>query len=136
MKLQDLKTRVKQDNFSKFLGIEIVELSNGHAKTKLKVTKDLLNFFGSGHGAAIYSVADVAFSLACNAQDNIEIAVALNVSINYIQKVNLDDVIFAEANLISSTGRISVTEIIITNQKKELIAKFEGLAYQKRHQKS
>jgi len=133
MKIDELKEKMKNDKFAQHLGIEILEISEGYAKTKMEVTNDLLNFFGSGHGAAIYSIADVAFSIACNAQPEIELAVALNVSINYIKKVSLAETIFAEARLISSTGRISITDITITNEKGELIARFEGLAYQKRY---
>ena len=133
MKVESLKTQILSDNFAKFIGIETLELSDGHAKTQLRVSENLLNFFNAGHGAAIYAVADVAFSLACNAQDNIERAVALNVSINFIRKVEKGDIITADAKLISTKGRTSVTEINITNQNNELMAKFEGLAYQKRY---
>lgn len=131
MNVQDLKKQMKSDNFANYLGIEVLEVEEGYAKTKLKMTKQLYNYFGLGHGAAIYSVADVAFSYACNAQDHVKIAVALNVNINYIKKVEENDIIYAEAKLISTTGRTSLTDITITNNKNELVAKFEGLAYQK-----
>lgn len=131
MKLQDLKDQMKLDNFANLLGIEVMEVAEGYAKARLKMTKQLYNYFGLGHGAAIYSVADVAFSFACNAQDHVKIAVALNVNINYIKKVEENDIIIAEAKIISTTGRTSLTDIIITNDKNELVAKFEGLAYQK-----
>lgn len=131
MKVQDLKNQMKSDNFANLLGIEVLEVAEGYAKTKLKMTKQLYNYFGLGHGAAIYSVADVAFSYACNAQDHVKLAVALNVNINYIKKVEENDILFAEAKLISTTGRTSLTDIVITNDKDELVAKFEGLAYQK-----
>ncbi|MHA1271281.1 MAG: PaaI family thioesterase [Candidatus Helarchaeota archaeon] len=135
MNVKELKRAFEEDNFSKYFGIEVIELSEGYAKTKLKITNQLMNFFGSGHGGAIYAIADVAFSLACNADNDIEIAVALNSNINYIKKVNENDELIAEAKVISSSKRTSITDIKIYNQNNELVAKFEGLAYLRRSTK-
>ena len=133
MKISELYEYYKKDNFTKFMGIEVIEISKGKAITKLGITDKLLNFFGAGHGGAIYALADVAFSLSCNADEDIKVAVALNSNINYIRKVNLGDVLKAEAIVISNSRKTSITEIKITNQKNELIANFEGLAYLKRY---
>ena len=132
MKVDSLKESFKKDNFSKLFGIELLELSNGRAKLKLPISEKLLNFFGVGHGGAIYALADVAFSLACNADDDIELAVALNSNINYVKKAKLGDVLIANARVISTSRKTSITEIFISNQNEELIAKFEGLAYLRR----
>ena len=99
MKVESLKTQMTADNFAKFMRIKTLELSDGYAKTQMLVSEEFLNFFNAGHGASIYAVADVAFSLACNAQKDIERAVALNVSINFIKKVEKGDTITAEAKL-------------------------------------
>ena len=92
-----------------------------------------MNFFNAGHGGAIYSLADSAFQLACNASADIEIAVALNTNLNYIKKVELGETLIADAEVISSTRKISITEIKITNDENELVAIFRGVAYLKRY---
>jgi len=129
MKIDELKSAFENDTFSKSFGIELLELKERYARVKIKISDKLLNFFGTGHGGAIYAVADVAFSLACNADETVKLAVALNTSINYIKKVNPGDILIAEARVISSVKRTSITDIIIINEKNEIIAKFVGLAY-------
>ncbi|MBD3230111.1 MAG: hotdog fold thioesterase [Candidatus Lokiarchaeota archaeon] len=133
MNIDELKKEFQNDKFSRKLGIEAVEISKGKAITKVNLSDGLQNFFGLGHGGAIYAVADVAFSLACNADEDIKLAVALNSNINYIKKTTVGDTITAEAKVISTSRKTSITEILIRNQDNELIAKFEGLAYLKRY---
>jgi acyl-CoA thioesterase len=132
MKVENLKKQFDEDSFSSSLGIKAEKISDGEAETSLILTKELLNFFGAGHGGAIYALADVAFSLACNADEDIEIAVALNSNINYIKKTNAGDILRAKAKVISKSRKTSITDIKIYNQNNEIIAKFEGLAYLKR----
>lgn len=133
MKVENLKKQFDEDSFSNSLGIKVVRISDGEAETSLVLTEKLLNFFGAGHGGAIYALADVAFSLACNADDDIQIAVALNSNINYIKKTNAGDILRAKAKVISKSRKTSITDIRIYNQNDEIVAKFEGLAYLKRY---
>ena len=133
MKVENLKKQFDEDSFSNSLGIKALRISDGEAETSLVLTEKLLNFFGAGHGGAIYALADVAFSLACNADDDIQIAVALNSNINYIKKTNAGDILRAKAKVISKSRKTSITDIKIYNQNDEIVAKFEGLAYLKRY---
>ncbi len=127
--LEKLKEYAKKDNFFKFIGVEILEIGEGQAKVKLKINEKLINFFNAGHGGAIYSLADTAFQLACNAAPDIEIAVALSTNLNHIKKVNLGETLLADAEVIASTRTTNLTEIKITNEKGELVAAFRGLAH-------
>lgn len=130
--IEELKEYSQKDNFFKFMGIEILEIEEGKAKVQLKFDTKLMNFFNAGHGGAIYSLSDAAFQLACNASADIEIAVALNTNLNHIKKVDLGEVLVAEAEVTSSTNRTSITDITIRNEKDEVVAVFRGLAYVKR----
>ncbi|MHA1263609.1 MAG: PaaI family thioesterase [Candidatus Helarchaeota archaeon] len=129
---KELKIRAQEDNFFKFIGIEIVEIAQERAKVSLQIREELLNFFNAGHGGAIYSLADSAFQLACNAHENIEIAVALNTALTFIKKVELGEKLVAEAQVIANTRRTSTTDIKIRNEQGELVAVFTGLAYVRR----
>jgi acyl-CoA thioesterase len=130
--VEELKEHSQKDNFFKFMGIEVLEIEEGKAKVQLKFDEKLMNFFNAGHGGAIYSLGDAAFQLACNAHANIEIAVALNTNLSHIKKVELGEVLIAEAEVTSSTNRTSITDITIRNEKDEVVAVFRGLAYVKR----
>jgi len=114
------------------MGIEILEIREGKAKVQLKFDDKLMNFFNAGHGGAIYSLGDAAFQLACNASADIEIAVALNTNLSHIKKIELGDILIADAEVTSRTNRTSITDISIKNQNDELVAVFRGLAYLKR----
>lgn len=129
---EKLKEYAQKDNFFNFMGIQVLEISDEKAKVQLKVDEKLMNFFAAGHGGAIYSVADAAFQLACNASADIDIAVALNTNMTHIKKVEVGEIITAEAEVIANTFRTSTTDIKIKNEKGELIAVFNGLAYVKR----
>ncbi len=132
MDIAKLKEYAKKDNYFNFMGIEVLEISEGRAVVRLEIQEALTNFFDAGHGGAIYSLGDAGFQLACNASASIEIAVALSTTMNYIKKVEAGETLTATAEVIASTGRTSITEIEITNAQDELIAVFRGLAYVKR----
>lgn len=132
MDVEELKEYSQKDNFFNFMGIEILEIREGKAKVQLKFDDKLMNFFNAGHGGAIYSLGDAAFQLACNASADIEIAVALNTNLSHIKKIELGDILIADAEVTSRTNRTSITDISIKNQNDELVAVFRGLAYLKR----
>ncbi|MHA1427528.1 MAG: PaaI family thioesterase [Candidatus Helarchaeota archaeon] len=132
MDVEKLKEFTKQDNYFNFIGIKVLEIAEGKAVVRLKIDEKLTNFFNAGHGGAIYSLGDASFQLACNASADIEIAVALSTTLNYIKKVEAGEILTADAKVIASTKRTSITEIEITNEKNDLVAVFRGLAYLKR----
>ena len=57
-----VRERIEADQYCATLGIEVVDLDSGRAATRLTVTEDLLNFHGTPHGGAVYSLADAAFA--------------------------------------------------------------------------
>ena len=129
---EKLKEYAQKDNYFNFMGIQVLDIVTGKAKVSLEFKEEFMNFFSAGHGGAIYSLADSAFQLACNASADIEIAVALNTNLNHIKKVKVGETLVADAKVIAETGRTSITEINITNDKDELVAVFRGTAYLKR----
>ncbi|NVM52934.1 MAG: PaaI family thioesterase [Candidatus Helarchaeota archaeon] len=127
-----LKEYAQRDNYFEFMGIQVLDIREGKAKVSLKFENKFMNFFNAGHGGAIYSLADSAFQLACNASADIEIAVALSTNLNHIKKVEVGERLVADAEVIASTRKTSITEINIKNEKEELVAVFRGVAYLKR----
>ena len=77
-----VRERIEADRYCATLGIEVVDLDPGRAVTRLTVTEDLLNFHGTPHGGAVYSLADAAFAAASNARG--ETAVALETNISFL----------------------------------------------------
>jgi len=117
------------DFFGEFVGVQIVDVKDGYAKASLKITKDHTNFHGVAHGGVIFTLADCAFAEAVNFGERI--AVAIQVSINYLSPSKEGDILTAEATRISESRKISLYHIKVTNQDKKLIALFAGTAYHK-----
>lgn len=121
--------RKPPDYFGEFVGVQIVDVGDGYAKASLKITKDHANFHGVAHGGVIFTLADCAFAEAVNFGERI--AVAIQVSINYLNPSNEGDVLTAEATRISESRKISLYHIKVTDQNNKLIALFAGTAYHK-----
>jgi len=56
----------EQDAFSQWLGIKIVNVSDGYCQLKMTVRKEMLNGFHIAHGGIAYSLADSALAFASN----------------------------------------------------------------------
>ena len=117
-----------KDRFAKLLGIELIEVSKGRAIAKMSIKEFHLNAVNTVHGGAIFSLADYTFAIAANSHGSI--AVALNVNISFLKAVS-EGLLFAEAEEISLNPKIATYSIKILNEKNELIATFQGMAYRK-----
>ena len=118
------------DRLAKHLGIEILEVDKGWAKTKMDIKPHHVNGVDVVHGGAIFALADVAFAAASNSHGTI--AVAINVNISFI-KAARGPTLYAEAKEVACNHKLSNCSIKVTDEDGDLIAIFEGLAYRKKH---
>jgi len=115
------------DAFSKWLGIEVLEIKEGYSKIKMTVRKEMVNGFGIVHGGIPFSLADSAFAFACNNRNNL--SVALDVTITFTKPVNIGDSLTAEAKEVHNGRSTGVYLITVTNQKEEQVALFKGTCF-------
>ena len=87
-----------------------------------------LNGVGLVHGGALFTLADFAFAAAANSHE--EVAVAINASISYLKGIKTGT-LYAEAEEISNSRKISVYSIKVTDEAGQLIAMFHGMAFKK-----
>ena len=116
------------DHYAEFLGIKVVEAKNGYCKVTMKVEKNHMNAYSFTHGGVIFSVADYAFAQACNFGDNV--AVALQVSINFLKPTVEGDVLVAEAVRMSDGKTTGLYQVTVRKDEKT-VAFFSGVAYKK-----
>jgi acyl-CoA thioesterase len=116
------------DRFAHSVGIELLEASEGKARAKLAIREVHLNAFHTVHGAAIYALADFAGGIAANSNGNS--AVAVNCNISFLKAVSKGD-LFAEASEITNNRKLASYIIRITDEKNDLIAIVQALAYKK-----
>jgi len=132
MPKNELATKVvhqltENDLFSKWLGIQVLEVAPGYSKLKMTVRKEMINGFGIVHGGVAFSLADSAFAFACNNRNNL--SVALDTSINFIKPGHVDDVLTAEAKEIHNGKSTGIYHVSIFNQNNHLVALFKGTCF-------
>lgn len=112
------------DAFSKWLGIEILEISSGYCKLKMQVRKEMTNGFNIAHGGITYSLADSALAFAANSYGTQSLSV--ETSINHKKKVMNGDTLIAETKEIEQKEKTASYVINIINQNGIEVAKFNG----------
>ncbi|HEY6505950.1 MAG TPA: hydroxyphenylacetyl-CoA thioesterase PaaI [Chitinophagaceae bacterium] len=118
---------MKNDLFSQWLGIKIVEIKEGYSKIKMTVRSEMINGFGIVHGGIAFSLADSAFAFACNNRNNL--SVALDTSINFTKPVQVDDILTAEAKELHNGRSTGLYHITIKNQRDHVVALFKGTCF-------
>ena len=109
--------KFKNDNFAKKLGIVVDDLTENMVRMHVTLTPDMNNFNGRPHGAAIYALADAAFSVIGNNQNNL--SVALNCTIHYLASPDTGQVLYVEGNLIKLTRKIGTFYFELYTLKEE-----------------
>ncbi|MES2568283.1 MAG: hydroxyphenylacetyl-CoA thioesterase PaaI [Bacteroidota bacterium] len=117
-----------KDYFSQWLGIEVLEITQGVCKLKMTVRKDMLNGFGIAHGGITYSFADSALAFASNSHGRK--AVSIETSISHMESLHENDVILAEAIEEKCSNKIGIYTIKITRSAdNSVVALFKGTVY-------
>ncbi|MDC1067799.1 hotdog fold thioesterase [Candidatus Kapabacteria bacterium] len=115
------------DHFSKWLGIELVDISVGKAILKMQIRKEMLNGFGIAHGGIIFSLADSALAFASNSYGRR--SVSIEASISWPKSIGLGDEVVAETELKSLTNKTAIFDVNIKNIDQEIIGLFRGVVY-------
>jgi len=119
----------ENDHFASNNNIELIEASNGKAKAIMEIKRYHLNSLGMVHGGAIFTLADLAFAAAANSHG--DVSVAINADISFM-KAAYAGTLYAEAEEISLNPKIATYTVKIKDEKKDIIAIFQGMAYRKK----
>lgn len=116
-----------EDRASQMMGMSIASVAPGRAELTMTVRGDMVNGHATCHGGFIFTLADSAFAFACNGGN--ERTVASGCSIEFVAPAREGDVLTAIAVERSASGRTSVYDIDVTNQRGEKVAFFRGKSY-------
>lgn len=125
-----IKAFFTRDKFAKYCGIELLEVSEGRAKARMKLTENHLNGLAMAHGGAVFTLADLVFAVACNSHG--QVAVAVNVNISFLKAAAEGQTLTAEGFENDKNRRLGSYTVNVTNDAGELIAVFQGMAYRKK----
>lgn len=118
---------LKNDAFSQWLGVEVIEAGKGACKLRCTVHKGMLNGYKITHGGALFSLADSAIAFASATYGRT--ALAIDHSISFTKKAVLGDTLTAEAETVSMGRKTGVIQVQIKNQDNELVALIKGTVY-------
>lgn len=120
----------REDTFSKRIGVKLIELLPGFARTTLSITDETINIYQMAHGGAIFSIADQACEAAGNSFG--EPAVALQQNIHFLAAGKSGDFLEATAKVIHRAKRIGLIEYEVRNQEGLLVAIGQQVIYFKK----
>ena len=118
---------ISGDAFSHWLGIEVLEITEGFCKLKMNVRDEMTNGFNIAHGGIAYSLADSCLAFAANA-DGIQ-AVSIETSISHTKKIASGDILIATSKEMNKSNKTALYYITVTNQDKLEVAHFKGTVY-------
>ena len=119
-----------EDTFSQRIGVKLIELLPGFARTTLPVTDETINIHQMAHGGAIFSVADQACEAAGNSFG--KPGVALQQNIHFLAAGKSGDFLEAIAKVTHRSNRIGLIEFEVRNQERLLLAIGQQVIYFKK----
>lgn len=121
---QCAKKMLSEDEASKNLGVVIEKVSPGHATISIQITNLMLNGHKTCHGGIMFTLADSAFSIACNNYN--KTAVAASADISFVSPAFAGDKLTATATEQFKAGRNGIYDVVVTNQDNQTVALFRG----------
>ena len=100
---------MEKDNFSKWLGIQVVEIKPGSCVLSLTVNEEMLNGFDILHGGICFSLADSALAFASNSYGSK--AVSVETSISHLAPCRAGDILTARTTAINNNNWARLTEL-------------------------
>ena len=114
----------QQDDASRGLGMELVEVKPGQATLAMTIKPHMVNGQRIAHGGFIFTLADSAFAFACNSHN--ERVVAAQGNITFIRPGKLGDRLVATAREVSRSGRSGIYDVRVAVDDGSVIAEFRG----------
>ena len=114
----------QEDDASRGLGMELVEVTSGRATLAMTIKPHMVNGQRIAHGGFIFTLADSAFAFACNSHN--ERVVAAQGNITFIRPGKLGDRLVATAREVSRGGRSGIYDVSVTADNGTVIAEFRG----------
>jgi acyl-CoA thioesterase len=113
-----------EDNASRALGIERVEVGPGRAVMAMTITPAMTNGHGMCHGGYIFLLADSAFAFACNSHGQRH--VAQHCTVTFLAPGRLGTRLVAEAFERQRGERSGITDVSVREASGTIIAEFRG----------
>lgn len=120
---------LQNDAFSRWLGIEVLQIGLGYCQLQMQVRSEMLNGFGLAHGGITYSLADTALAIASNSQGRQ--ALSIDTRIQHLEAVSVGNQLIATAQQQHLSHRLGRYRVEVLGANQSLVALFDGIVYRK-----
>lgn len=121
------KAMFERDPASQGLGMLLSEIRPGYARMTMPVREDMLNGHRICHGGYIFMLADSAFAFACNSHNHNTVGAGCN--IEFLAPGRLGDLLTAEAEEQTLSGKTGVYDVKVSNQEGRILALLRGKSH-------
>ena len=122
-----VRAMLEQDEFSRWLGIDVTHVAPNAATVRMTVRPEMVNGFGVCHGGIAFSLADSALAFASNTHGRV--TVSIENSIRYPAPIAPGDVLTATAVQESASRRLAFFDVTVTKQGGDVVGLFRGTVY-------
>jgi acyl-CoA thioesterase len=106
---------LREIGFGRLVGIEVVDWEPGFARTALTPMAEQANIHGFVHGAALFTLADTAFEVACNSYGRV--CVGLDVSIHFAAPARAGERLVATARELTRSRRVASYRVEVAGEE-------------------
>ena len=117
----------KEVPFLTYMGMEVVETSEGTAKIKIPLKKEYANTYGITHGGICALLVDTVIGVALRTLKMHVLTIETNTC--YFKPAKLTDTLYATAWVVKKGNKILHSEAKIVNQDEELIGNGKAIYY-------
>src|SRR6188472_3523694 len=118
------KAMMERDLASATLGMVVEHDEPGRAVVTMKVREDMTNGFHITHGGLVFALADTAFAIACNEDENI--TVAAGADITFLKSTRAGQTLTATAIRKVRSGRTGLYDVTVTDDAGDVVAEYRG----------
>jgi len=115
---------LQRDAASASLGMVVERDEPGHAVVSMRVRDDMTNGFAITHGGIVFALADTAFAIACNEDD--QVTVAAGADITFLASTRAGQTLTATAVRRARTGRSGLYDVTVADESGAVVAEFRG----------
>ena len=116
------------DAFSRWLGIEILNIRPGYCLLRMQVRADMLNGFGIAHGGICFSLADTCLAFAANTYG--QLSLTLKADISWPEPAKEGDVLLAESRELIRSEKSAAYDVEIRREAgNATLALFRGMLH-------
>jgi acyl-CoA thioesterase len=122
---QGILSVLGDDRLADRFGMRVESSAPGQATVSMEVGPEHLNGLGSGHGGAIFSLADVACAIAANTRGR---AVAASANISFLKPAK-PGLLRAVATEVSLSNKLGTYQALLSDAEGRAIALFTATCY-------